>query len=113
MALRHPDSNEEGGGGGKVEEEKGMEWERERKKKKKKMGKEGSRDPLEVFGMDLMLRILIKLDAHSVALSSLVSRRWHLVASSDPLWSLKVTPIPFHFVELSCSSCLPCSVAFA
>ncbi|KAK3417115.1 hypothetical protein EUGRSUZ_H02864 [Eucalyptus grandis] len=48
-----------------------------------------SRDPLEVFGADLMVMILNNLDARSVALSLLVSRAWHRVASSDRLWSRK------------------------
>lgn len=48
------------------------------------------RDPLEVFGRDIMLMILSKLDARSVALSLLVSRTWHGVASSDRIWGPKV-----------------------
>ncbi|XP_048332626.2 F-box protein GID2 isoform X3 [Ziziphus jujuba] len=47
------------------------------------------RDPFEVFGRDIMLKILRNLDARSVALSLLVSRGWHSVASSDRLWSSK------------------------
>ena len=53
-----------------------------------------ARDPLEVFGRDIMMMILSNLDARSVALSLLVSRAWHGVASSDRLWSSKVW---FHF----------------
>lgn len=49
-----------------------------------------ARDPLEVFGRDIMVMILSNLDARSVALSLLVSRAWHGVASSDRLWSSKV-----------------------
>ncbi|KAK8497751.1 hypothetical protein V6N12_024961 [Hibiscus sabdariffa] len=48
-----------------------------------------ARDPLEVFGRDIMVMILSNLDARSVALSLLVSRAWHGVASSDSLWSYK------------------------
>ncbi|XWS13535.1 hypothetical protein CRYUN_Cryun36dG0044900 [Craigia yunnanensis] len=48
-----------------------------------------ARDPLEVFGRDIMVMILSNLDARSVALSLLVSRAWHGVASSDRLWSSK------------------------
>ena len=48
------------------------------------------RDPLEVFGTDIMLKILSNLDARSVALSLLVSRGWHAVASSDRIWGAKV-----------------------
>ncbi|KAL4290222.1 hypothetical protein GQ457_14G013140 [Hibiscus cannabinus] len=48
-----------------------------------------ARDPLEVFGRDIMVMILSILDARSVALSLLVSRAWHGVASSDSLWSYK------------------------
>ncbi|XP_062166414.1 uncharacterized protein LOC133872806 isoform X2 [Alnus glutinosa] len=47
------------------------------------------RDPLEVFGTDIMLKILSNLDARSVALSLLVSRGWHAVASSDRIWGAK------------------------
>ena len=54
-------------------------------------GDEVRRDPLEVFGRDIMLMIMNYLDARSVALSLLVSRGWHGVASSDKLWSPKVT----------------------
>ncbi|KAK8635289.1 hypothetical protein V6N13_023166 [Hibiscus sabdariffa] len=36
--------------------------------------------------------ILSNLDARSVALSLLVSRAWHGVASSDSLWSYKAAP---------------------
>ena len=53
------------------------------------------RDPLEVFGRDVMVMILNNLDARSVALSLLVSRAWHSVASSDSLWSSKVLLVPF------------------
>lgn len=48
------------------------------------------RDPLELFGSDIMMMILNCLDARSVALSLVVSRKWHGVASSDRLWSSKV-----------------------
>ncbi|PWA55573.1 F-box domain, cyclin-like protein [Artemisia annua] len=46
-------------------------------------------DPLVVFGWDIMLKILNHLDARSVALSLMVSRGWHGVASSDAIWSKK------------------------
>lgn len=70
------------------------------KKRRKKRRKEGddddddTMDPLVVFGSDIMLMILSYLDARSVALSLLVSRRWHGIASSDRLWTLKVTSFP-------------------
>ncbi|XP_018839304.2 uncharacterized protein LOC109005010 isoform X1 [Juglans regia] len=47
-------------------------------------------DPLEVFGTDMMSMILSNLDARSVALSLLVSRGWHGVASSDRIWGPKL-----------------------
>ncbi|GLT68996.1 hypothetical protein SLA2020_411830 [Shorea laevis] len=53
------------------------------------LGEEVLQDPLEVFGRDIMVMILSNLDARSVALSLLVSRAWHGVASSDRLWSSK------------------------
>nr|GMD85513.1 F-box family protein [Ipomoea batatas]GMD90755.1 F-box family protein [Ipomoea batatas] len=67
---------------------------KKRKKRKKKEESESgtssnSMDPLEVFGTDIMLMILSHLDARSVALSLLVSRRWNGVASSDTIWGPK------------------------
>lgn len=66
-----------------------------KKKRKRQDGEEKEKsevlqDPLEVFGSDMMMMILSYLDAPSVALSLLVSRGWHGVASSDRLWSTKV-----------------------
>lgn len=55
---------------------------------KKKEG--GLQDPLVVCGCDIMLMILSRLDARSLASTLLVSRRWRMVASSDTLWSRKV-----------------------
>ena len=49
------------------------------------------RDPLEVLGTDIMLTVLSYLDAHSLALSLLVSRGWNGVASSNRLWASKVS----------------------
>ncbi|KAF5466205.1 hypothetical protein F2P56_016152 [Juglans regia] len=57
---------------------------------KKKKGGVLRRDPLEVFGTDIMLMILSNLDARSVALSLVVSRGWYGVASSDRIWSPKL-----------------------
>lgn len=58
-------------------------------KKRKKKYDENLQDPLVVFGWDIMLMILSHLDARSVALSLVVSRSWHGVASSDAIWSKK------------------------
>ena len=65
---------------------------RNREKRKEKIEEEEdlSQDPLEVFGRDIILMILKNLDARSVALSLLVPRAWHGVASSDSIWSAKV-----------------------
>lgn len=60
-----------------------------RKKKKKKVEDEMVSDPLAVFGSDLMLTILYRLDARSLAQSILVSRGWQGLAASDRLWSKK------------------------
>ncbi|KAK4585832.1 hypothetical protein RGQ29_023158 [Quercus rubra] len=74
----------------------GMELEMERHRKRRKKWKEEvvdvplRRDPLEVFGTDIMLKILSYLDARSVALSLLVSRAWHAVSSTDRLWASKL-----------------------
>ncbi|KAJ0784117.1 putative F-box domain-containing protein [Helianthus annuus] len=46
-------------------------------------------DPLVVCGSDIMLMILSRLDARSLASTLGVSRRWRSVASSDIIWSKK------------------------
>ncbi|XP_042483000.1 uncharacterized protein LOC122063341 isoform X2 [Macadamia integrifolia] len=68
---------------------------REKGKKRKRYVEEEERsellqDPLLVFGQDIMLMILSRLDAQSVARSLLVSHGWHAIASSDRLWSSKL-----------------------
>jgi hypothetical protein len=83
----------------------GEEMERHRKRRKRKKPEkqtvqEETKDPLEVFGTDIMLKILSNLDARSVALCLLVSRAWHAVASSDRLWAPKVGA-PFSFSHLN------------
>ncbi|KAF5823084.1 putative F-box domain-containing protein [Helianthus annuus] len=47
-------------------------------------------DPLVVCGSDIMLMILSRLDARSLASTLGVSRRWRSVASSDIIWSKKL-----------------------
>ncbi|KAL8204611.1 hypothetical protein R6Q57_010234 [Mikania cordata] len=49
----------------------------------------GLQDPLVVCGLDVMLMILNRLDACSLASTLLVSRRWSTGASSDIIWSKK------------------------
>ncbi|KAH9623463.1 hypothetical protein KSS87_004346 [Heliosperma pusillum] len=44
-------------------------------------------DPMDVLGVDLMLKVYESLDARSLASSLLVSRSWFSVASIDTLWS--------------------------
>ncbi|KAK6929666.1 hypothetical protein RJ641_003760 [Dillenia turbinata] len=78
----------------KREEEKvGMNENKKRKSEAENEGEEEEekkrQDPLVVFGTDIMTKILGYLDARSVALSLLVSRGWHGVASSDKLWTSK------------------------
>lgn len=51
---------------------------------------EAELDPLMIFGWGIMMMILNKLDARSVARSRLVSREWLKVASSDMIWAPKV-----------------------
>ncbi|XP_043721286.1 uncharacterized protein LOC122668815 isoform X2 [Telopea speciosissima] len=69
-------------------------WDKGKKRKRfveeKEERSELRQDPLVVFGSDIMLMILSRLDARSVALSLLVSHGWHGVASSDRLWSSKI-----------------------
>lgn len=71
---------------------------KERKRKRKKMKEEGGRplcqDPLDLLGRDLMLRVLNNLDARSVARCLVVSLSWNRVASSDLLWTSKVSFFP-------------------
>ena len=78
----------------KKKKKKRRKKKRKREKRKEKIEEEEevelSQDPLEVLGRDIMLMILKNLDARSVALSLLVSRAWHGVASSDSIWSAKV-----------------------
>ncbi|KAK6161811.1 hypothetical protein DH2020_005192 [Rehmannia glutinosa] len=50
---------------------------------------EESLDPLVVFGSGIMMMILSKLDARSVAISRLVSNGWLEVASADKIWAPK------------------------
>ncbi|XP_059632264.1 F-box protein GID2-like isoform X2 [Cornus florida] len=66
-----------------------IETRREKEEGKTEEGEEIVRDPLVVFGSDITMMILSHLDAASVALSLLVSRGWHGVASSDRLWTTK------------------------
>eukprot|EP01018_Ginkgo_biloba_P019783 Gb_21931 [translate_table: standard] len=47
-------------------------------------------DPLLVFGSDVMLMILYRLDARSLAQSILVSHGWQALAGSDRLWAKKL-----------------------
>ncbi|XP_073299746.1 uncharacterized protein [Primulina huaijiensis] len=53
---------------------------------------EAELDPLMIFGSGIMMMILNKLDARSVARSRLVSREWLKVASSDIIWNPKEAP---------------------
>ncbi|XP_075489013.1 uncharacterized protein LOC142527904 isoform X1 [Primulina tabacum] len=52
-------------------------------------GEEEEFDPLIVFGSGIMMIILNKLDARSLAQARLVSRDWCTVASSDKIWAPK------------------------
>lgn len=81
---RRVDGTIDGGGGGAAasESDGGEEYEFP--------AEEGSWDPLAVFGSGIMMMILNKLDARSVALARLVSRGWLVLASSDKIWAPKV-----------------------
>jgi hypothetical protein len=80
-----------------VVERKGKK--RKRKKMREDRGRPFCQDPLDVLGRDLMLRVLNNLDARSLALCLVVSRTWNRVASSDLLWTSKVSFfIPFSFL---------------
>ncbi|XP_062109020.1 uncharacterized protein LOC133819724 isoform X2 [Humulus lupulus] len=71
-------------------ESQGKKRKRERENQKKHEEEVVQRkDPLEVFGTDIMSTVLSYLDAHSLAPSLLVSRAWNGVASSDRLWASK------------------------
>jgi len=74
-----------------------------KKRKRNKMREDRVRPfcqgPLDVLGRDLMLRVLNSLDARSLALCLVVSRTWNRVASSDLIWTSKVSFfIPFSFL---------------
>lgn len=56
------------------------------REERKREGEE-ERDPMEVLGEDIMMKIMGSLDARSLARSLLVSRSWFSLASSDSLWS--------------------------
>ncbi|XP_073026634.1 uncharacterized protein [Primulina eburnea] len=58
-------------------------------------GEEEEFDPLMVFGSGVMMIILNKLDARSLAQARLVSRDWCAVASSDKIWAPKDYDSPF------------------
>ncbi|CAI9268789.1 unnamed protein product [Lactuca saligna] len=68
---------------------------RRRNRGKRRLKKNGCnlQDPLVVCGCDIMLTILSFLDAHSVASSLAVSRRWRRVACSDTIWSEKINKL--------------------
>ncbi|XP_043721284.1 uncharacterized protein LOC122668815 isoform X1 [Telopea speciosissima] len=83
-------------------------WDKGKKRKRfveeKEERSELRQDPLVVFGSDIMLMILSRLDARSVALSLLVSHGWHGVASSDRLWSSKLKELWLGKAHIPCSS---------
>ncbi|CAO2822026.1 unnamed protein product [Amaranthus hypochondriacus] len=56
-----------------------------KKEKREEMGMVG--DPLKVLGEDIMMKIMGKMDAYSLARSLVVSNSWFSLASSDSLWS--------------------------
>ncbi|KAL5542482.1 hypothetical protein UlMin_010192 [Ulmus minor] len=92
------------------------EQELQKKKKKKKQGEKRNlkgdsieeeevlRDPLEVLGFNIMSKIFCSLDAHSLALSLLVSLGWNAVASSDRLWTSKCEELWLHKAHIPRSS---------
>ncbi|KAH9681274.1 F-box domain-containing protein [Citrus sinensis] len=64
-----------------------------RKEKLKEEAKEAEellQAPLDVFGKDIMLKILKSLNERSMTLSLLVSRAWNSIACSDMLWTSKL-----------------------
>ncbi|XP_022849419.1 uncharacterized protein LOC111371589 isoform X2 [Olea europaea var. sylvestris] len=63
-----------------------------RVRKRKNIGEEMElQDPFVAFGSEIMVMILKQLDARSVARSRLISRGWHSIASSDEIWSRKMS----------------------
>ncbi|XP_060960084.1 uncharacterized protein LOC115722955 isoform X2 [Cannabis sativa] len=60
-----------------------------RKIQKKKEEEEERKDPLEVLGRDIMCLVMSYLDAHTLALSLLVSPPWNALASTNCLWAPK------------------------
>ncbi|KAH9307441.1 hypothetical protein KI387_035352 [Taxus chinensis] len=66
-----------------------------RRKKEKENERENNSDPLVVLGSDIMLMILYRLDARSLAQSILVSHGWQALAACDHLWSKKCEQLWF------------------
>ncbi|XP_057847493.2 uncharacterized protein LOC131057365 isoform X2 [Cryptomeria japonica] len=62
-------------------------WGKRRKKVEEE--KDNYSDPLVVLGSDIMLLILHRLDARSLAQSILVSHGWQALAACDSLWAKK------------------------
>ena len=75
----------------KKRRKKARERDKKRRREEESEDLDEVRDPLMVFGSDILMMILTNLDARSVARSLLVSRGWCRVASSDRLWSPKVS----------------------
>ncbi|XP_073123642.1 uncharacterized protein [Henckelia pumila] len=73
---------------GGIEDSGGSAW-----KQQENGGVEEELDPLTVFGSGIMMIILNKLDARSVAQARLVSGDWRTVASSDKIWAPKAAPV--------------------
>ncbi|KAJ8649740.1 hypothetical protein MRB53_002763 [Persea americana] len=73
----------------KKRRKKARERDKKRRREEESEDLDEVRDPLMVFGSDILMMILTNLDARSVARSLLVSRGWCRVASSDRLWSPK------------------------
>lgn len=85
----------------KKRRKKARERDKERRRREEESEDLGEvRDPLMVFGSDILMMILTNLDARSVARSLLVSRGWCRVASSDRLWSPKVSSFILLFILL-------------
>ena len=84
----------------KNEKESKNRMREKRKEKLKEEAKEAEellQAPLDVFGKDIMLKILKSLNERSMTLSLLVSRAWNSIACSDMLWTSKLYVLSFYF----------------
>ncbi|KAF4367241.1 hypothetical protein G4B88_026748 [Cannabis sativa] len=78
-----------------------------RKIQKKKKEEEERKEPLDVLGRDIMCLVMSYLDAHTLALSLLVSPLWNALASTNCLWAPKCEELWLQKVHIPRLSQIP------